>query len=278
MLARTARMNDSARLNTPSDLTLTDHPQIDRSADRTSAIESTDGTADTPTFELSVRQLFASAMAAVTAALLGSRLGVAGTLVGAALGSATTMIASAVYSHSLATARYRVRMARHTTLPTSPGADSAATTALPGPEERAWGYLGDSGVGTALPPAIPTTVRAAPDLGRAWSASTTPRPYLPTSTPYPLAMHGLAGMPAAVAVPAPVKRRRPKALVMLTGAIAGFALALIAVTAFEAVSGSPISGGASGGLSVLGGTSNGGAHVSPSTSSSSVNIDTAAGR
>ena len=48
----------------------------------------------------------------MTAAVLGSRLGVAGTLIGAALASSVSMIAAAVYSHSLATATYKVKAAR----------------------------------------------------------------------------------------------------------------------------------------------------------------------
>ncbi|KAA1398231.1 hypothetical protein [Aeromicrobium ginsengisoli] len=51
--------------------------------------------------EVSWFQLAASVLAAVTAAWIASRLGVAGTLVGAALGSATVTVTSALYARTL---------------------------------------------------------------------------------------------------------------------------------------------------------------------------------
>src|SRR5215211_6148131 len=66
------------------------------------------------TFSLTMTQVAAGTLAAVTAAVLGSRLGVAGTMIGAALASATTTVATAVYQHSLerSGARMRSRLAR----------------------------------------------------------------------------------------------------------------------------------------------------------------------
>ena len=66
---------------------------------------------DRPGFELSATQILAGTGAAATAALLGSSLGVAGTIVGAAVGSLVSIVTAAVYTHTLATARYRVRTA-----------------------------------------------------------------------------------------------------------------------------------------------------------------------
>ncbi|MEO5834636.1 MAG: hypothetical protein ABIR83_14855 [Nakamurella sp.] len=85
--------------------------------DRTGSLPAADPTAEAdlfepPTFQLSLKSLLAGAAAAITAAVLGSRLGVAGTLIGAGLASSVSMIAAAVYSHSLAAAAYRVKAAR----------------------------------------------------------------------------------------------------------------------------------------------------------------------
>jgi hypothetical protein len=62
-----------------------------------------------PRFQLSATQLLATALAAITATIAASFLGVAGTVVGAALASVVSAIGTAVYSHSLRTTRARVR-------------------------------------------------------------------------------------------------------------------------------------------------------------------------
>jgi hypothetical protein len=71
-------------------------------------------TADKPDIKLS--QLIAAALAAITAAFLGSRLGVAGTVVGAGVASIVSTVAGALYQHSLdrtsRTVRSRVGPAR----------------------------------------------------------------------------------------------------------------------------------------------------------------------
>ena len=64
-----------------------------------------------PRFELSATQLVATALAAITATVAASYLGVAGTVIGAALASVVSAIGTAVYSHSLHKTRARVREA-----------------------------------------------------------------------------------------------------------------------------------------------------------------------
>ena len=62
-----------------------------------------------PRFELSATQLVATALAAITATVAASYLGVAGTVIGAALASVVSAIGTAVYSHSLRKTHARVR-------------------------------------------------------------------------------------------------------------------------------------------------------------------------
>jgi hypothetical protein len=62
-----------------------------------------------PRFNLSATQLLATALAAVTATVAASYLGVAGTVIGAAVVSVMSAIGNAVYTHSLRTTHARVR-------------------------------------------------------------------------------------------------------------------------------------------------------------------------
>jgi hypothetical protein len=64
-----------------------------------------------PRLELSLTQILGSTGAAVTAAFLGSRLGVAGTLIGAALASVISVVGGAVYTTSIKATRHRVAQA-----------------------------------------------------------------------------------------------------------------------------------------------------------------------
>lgn len=84
--------------------------------------------------EIKPSQVLASALAAVTAALLGSRLGSIGTLTGAAVGSAVTTTASTVYLSSLeraktvvASTRLRLPAGAHRTA-TDPAGDTEGGT------------------------------------------------------------------------------------------------------------------------------------------------------
>ena len=64
-----------------------------------------------PKLDLTATQVVASSLAAVSAAVASSKLGVGGTIMGAAAASAVATIGSAVYSHSIDTTRARLRAA-----------------------------------------------------------------------------------------------------------------------------------------------------------------------
>jgi hypothetical protein len=68
-----------------------------------------------PRLQISATQLIASALAAVTATIAASYLGVSGTVIGAAIASVVTVTGNAVYGHSLRRTSERVR----TAVPTS---------------------------------------------------------------------------------------------------------------------------------------------------------------
>jgi hypothetical protein len=63
-------------------------------------------------FDLSATQLIATALAAITATIAASYLGVSGTVIGAALASVVSAVGNAVYGHSLRSTRDRVRVER----------------------------------------------------------------------------------------------------------------------------------------------------------------------
>jgi hypothetical protein len=114
-------------------------------------------------FRLSIVQLIASTAAAVTAAVLGSRLGVAGTLTGAALASVVSAVGAAIYGHSLLVTRREVTKALRLVRPTGATPASAAagrTTSRPaatGPYDDPTMVISRGGV-----PATPTPRRSRP--------------------------------------------------------------------------------------------------------------------
>src|SRR5947209_2650771 len=67
--------------------------------------------------ELNPTHLAAAALAAMTSAVLGSELGVAGTIIGAAGASVITTVGTAVYESSLQRSKDRVRSLAHTPRP-----------------------------------------------------------------------------------------------------------------------------------------------------------------
>src|SRR4051794_16479605 len=110
---------------------------------------------DEDRLSLSAIQVVASMAAAVTAAFLGSRLGVAGTVIGAGLASVVTVVGSAVFGHSLLVTRKQVtkavRQVRHvddcaadapTAVMSTAQANDDRTTLIPAVTrydlERAW--------------------------------------------------------------------------------------------------------------------------------------------
>ena len=171
-------------------------------------------------FGLSVIQIVASTAAAVTAALIGSRLGVAGTLTGAALASVVSGVGAAVYGHSLLVTRRKMATALRLVRPgTTPSAPAGAATAAP---------------------ATPAAAGRRPS-----------HPSVPGPDDDPTVVIPRAGRPAA---PAPSRSRRPSTVVLAAAAAAAviFAGSMAMVTLVERVKGGPLSGGNSG-LTILGG-------------------------
>lgn len=163
-----------------------------------------------PRLELSLTQILGSTGAAVTAAFLGSRLGVAGTLIGAALASVISVVGGALYTTSLKATRQQV------------------TKVLVGRTDEE-----SSGSPGALP-LLPGAPAVAPSAGR----------------------REIRDRRADAATGRPARRARP----VLRGAVAGallsavvFAGALLVVTGVESVTGSALSGGSAGSLTILGG-------------------------
>jgi len=163
-------------------------------------------------FDLSLTQTIGGALAAMTAATIGSRLGVAGTIVGAALASIVAAVSTTLYTASLQTTQSKVktvwsgRVAK--TDPISSGDPTASAAGDPADTETR--------VLVDLVP--PTPSSAAP--ASAWD---TPQP------------------PAAPAAQPP-KRQLPWKHV-LGGALVAFAIAAIALTGFELLTGRALSGG-----------------------------------
>ena len=89
--------------------------------------------------ELSVTQIVASTLAAVTATIAASYFGVSGTVIGAALASVVTVVGNTVYSHSIRRTRERVLSAvpvrpaafRRLSARTAPATGTLATAADP---------------------------------------------------------------------------------------------------------------------------------------------------
>lgn len=93
-----------------------------------------------PSFGLSATQLTGTALAAITATVAASYLGVTGTVIGAALASVLTAIGNAVYTTSLRTTRDRVRdvvplpaRTRSLPAPDPPRTDGPPSLPSPGP-------------------------------------------------------------------------------------------------------------------------------------------------
>jgi hypothetical protein len=94
--------------------------------------------------DLNLTHVAATALAAVTAAVLGSELGAAGTVIGAAAASVITTVGTALYKASLERSRERVRSLAHRTRPSPVSQERsriervhpAAANALLGDEQR----------------------------------------------------------------------------------------------------------------------------------------------
>ena len=115
---------------------------------------------------LSAKQILASVLGAVLAALALSYLGAAGTIVGVAVGSASATLGTAVVFHSLEKGHRRVRkilerpLSSAPSVPVPPPADDLAISAP----------LGDHGI--SVQPAVPlpaSLARSGRSSGRHWS-------------------------------------------------------------------------------------------------------------
>jgi len=102
----------------------------------------------TKTLDIKPTQVAAGALASVTAAVLGSKLGVAGTVTGAGLASVVGTVGTAMYERSIQAARTRVTARIKTEEPPVGASEDAATVRLavsPPPEEkpvkRRWAML-----------------------------------------------------------------------------------------------------------------------------------------
>jgi hypothetical protein len=110
-------------------------------------------------FGLSVTQIVASTAAAVTAALIGSRLGVAGTLTGAALASVVSGVGAAVYGRSLLVTRRHMTKALRLVRPAGTTPATPAATA-PGRRPSHPGTPGPDDDPTVVIPRAPSRQRS----------------------------------------------------------------------------------------------------------------------
>ena len=165
--------------------------------------------------DLSATQLIAGALAAMTAAVIGARLGVGGTVTGAAVGSLVAGVAGSLYTTSL----------RHTK-------DRIHSVVV--------GRVGDTQVAVAEVSADTLTdVTRSDQAGWSWDDPS-------ATTPLPAAMAPASAAPVAteaeVGASGRPGRRVPWKPILASSA-AVFALAVAGITGFELVSGQSVSGG-----------------------------------
>lgn len=162
---------------------------------------------------LDVFQLAAGALAATTAAVIGSRLGVNGTIVGAAVGSVVGTVGSATYAHYLRRTATRVRTVVVRTPGTRPSRPGDPTTVM--------GTVPGGG-------AAPTQMETAPG---------------DTAVPtQPAGANETVRVPTTATSPAEGSTGRwPAWRWVLLGVAATFVLSLAALTAFELLAGRSVS-------------------------------------
>ncbi|GAA3709396.1 hypothetical protein GCM10022204_29580 [Microlunatus aurantiacus] len=176
--------------------------------------------------ELSATQLVGGALAAMTAAVIGARLGVAGTVFGAAIGSVVAGTAGSLYTASLKHTRNRLSSAFVGRV----GGTAVAVTSVP---------ADTTAVGTGATEARPVDLRAAGDgAADGWGDWTVTQPAAAIAPPSPQPEATAADVDAAGR---PVARRPWKAILISIAAV--FLLAVAGITAFELVSGQAVSGG-----------------------------------
>ncbi|MFC4536431.1 hypothetical protein [Sphaerisporangium dianthi] len=172
---------------------------------------------DKETLDLSAPQIVGGALAAATAAVGASFLGVHGTVIGAALASAGTTVGNAIYTHYIHRTKDRLKEAHELIVGQRERDEIAEQT-----QETVIARAGEEGLATA----VHATVR---EHGPA---------DLPTGAGDPVPLTGRAeDLP-------PLRReagRRPLWVTMIVAAVATFALSMGGILAFELVSGRPLS-------------------------------------
>ena len=164
------------------------------------------------TDSIRISQVMAGALAAVTAAVLGSTMGFAGTVIGAGLASVVSTVGGALYLRSIQRTRQSVESVRNLVV-----ARAGATRVTLVDEEP------------AAPPASsvpdPSSVPDVPD------APDVPDGSEPSDT-----------APAGEEQPPPARRLRWPALI--AASVLAFVLGMLVITGVEWVRGAPLSGGA----------------------------------
>jgi hypothetical protein len=221
--------------------------------------------------QLKVTQLLATALAAVTAAFLGSRLGVAGTVTGAGVASVVSTVGTALYQQSLdrtgrAARKVRSRVAAATAKRTRPG-PGTPTGATPAGAPPATAAPTDARPVDApptadTPPADPATTQ----VTGAWAVT---RKFEPVRKPDPIAdattewlskptelftrpteaadrPTGVYQRPGEAPAPATGGRRRPRWRMLVGVTALAFLLGMGAVTGIELLAHRPLSGGDTG--------------------------------
>jgi hypothetical protein len=178
---------------------------------------------------LTLPQVAGGALAAVTAALAASRLGVTGTIVGAAFGSVTSTVAGAMYTQSLHRAQTRVTVTRQR-LVRSTAQDRSDPSALPTDLDDEAQVVAESVSVTAPegaePDSLPGGLTAA---DRTSSTSPTTSPTTSSTTDER------------------DRSRRPIKWALVVGAAAViFVIAMVLISVLETAIGRPVSGGTSG--------------------------------
>ena len=153
-----------------------------------------------------ISQVLAGALAAVTAALLGSTMGVAGTVVGAALASVVSTVGGALYLRSIKRTTEGVRTVHAKVVGRSGGATVLVSDDHP-----------ETGEEVVVEPAAESTEQSAEQ-----------------STEQP------SDQPAEDRPP--VERRRLRWPMIIVGSLAAFALGMLAVTGVEWLRGESLSG------------------------------------
>ncbi|MGH4019800.1 MAG: hypothetical protein ACRDT0_11300 [Pseudonocardiaceae bacterium] len=159
--------------------------------------------------DLSVTQVSASALAAITAAVLGSQIGVFGTIGGAAAASVITTVGTSIYKHSLERSRERVRRlaVRTKQFPAQRAADDT-----------------------------PPTHRHGDPLGQALSDAPTERVVTPPTE------RVVTPATAPATPPLTARQRKLRWAAAVAGSLAAFVVAMMLITGFEFATGRTLGG------------------------------------